>query len=117
MKKTLTAAAVTAGLLALSSAGAYAGGKHHHHHHAVQVGTVQVTVSCYRGPWERVIWDRPNSIFVESLVDAGYEYSEAHAIAERVCRDQRGVGNPDELREAVRGALRQEPPSALRVRR
>ncbi|WP_238363955.1 hypothetical protein [Mesobacterium pallidum] len=44
-------------------------------------------VSCFRGPWNDVIWDRPNSNFIDSLIDFGYDYPNAHAIAERVCRD------------------------------
>lgn len=50
-------------------------------------------VSCFRGPWKDVIWDRPNSNFIDSLIDFGYEYDQAHAIAERICRDGRLVGN------------------------
>jgi hypothetical protein len=60
---------------------------------SVQPGTV--TISCFRGPWEEVIWDRPNPVFVDSLVARGYTYPEAHAIAERVCRDPATVGDPD----------------------
>lgn len=50
-------------------------------------------VSCFRGPWKDVIWDRPNSNFIDSLIDFGYDYPNAHAIAERICRDDHLVGN------------------------
>lgn len=69
-----------------------------------------ITVSCFRGPWEGVIWDRPNPIFIDSLVTAGYSYPEAHAISERVCRDQNGVGSPETMRAAMENILRTSPP-------
>ena len=52
-------------------------------------------VSCFRGPWGDVIWDRPNSNFIDSLIDFGYDYPTAHAIAERICRDDHLVGNKE----------------------
>ena len=27
-----------------------------------------IVVSCFRGPWEEVIWDRPEPVFIDSLV-------------------------------------------------
>ncbi|MFZ5962024.1 hypothetical protein ACOXXX_03655 [Thalassococcus sp. BH17M4-6] len=60
-----------------------------------------IVVSCFRGPWKDVIWDRPNSNFVDSLVNAGYTYPTAHAIAERVCRDDSLVGNPGAMKAAM----------------
>ncbi|WP_425052280.1 hypothetical protein [Psychromarinibacter sp. S121] len=65
-----------------------------------------ITVSCFRGPWKEVIWDRPNPEFIDSLVAAGYDYPTAHAMAERVCRDRSGVGNSAALRETARSVLR-----------
>ncbi|NUH67202.1 hypothetical protein HTT03_18100 [Sulfitobacter sp. S0837] len=96
MMKTMLATAV-AGLLALP---AFAGGvKYAYHNQGVAVPTGNVIhVSCYRGPWRDVIWDRPNSVFIDSLVAVGYDFPTAHAIAERVCRDDRLVGNPAGLK-------------------
>ncbi|MAQ86173.1 hypothetical protein [Psychromarinibacter halotolerans] len=66
----------------------------------------KIKVSCFRGPWKEVIWDRPNPEFIDSLVAAGYDYPTAHAMAERVCRDRAGVGNSAALRETARSVLR-----------
>ena len=57
-----------AALAAANSASAYS----YDYHTAVQ--RVVVTVSCYRGPWDDVIWDRPNPVFVDSLVSASYSF-------------------------------------------
>ncbi|RVV97281.1 hypothetical protein EKE94_14815 [Mesobaculum littorinae] len=66
-------------------------------------GAGTIVVSCYRGPWTDVIWDRPNPVFIDSLVAAGYEHPEALAIGERLCRDASLVNNPDAMkREAIR---------------
>jgi hypothetical protein len=48
-----------------------------------------------------VIWDRPNAVFVDTLVAVGYDFSTAHAIAERICRDRNLVGNPEGLKAAM----------------
>ena len=61
-----------------------------------------ITVSCYRGPWTEVIWDRPNAVFIESLVAIGYDYANANAIGETICRDQALVNNPEGLRATMR---------------
>lgn len=101
MKSTLIAAAVAA----FAALPAFADGPGTHRHAGsgelprFQGG--QIVVSCFRGPWQDVIWDRPNSVFVESLVAIGYDYPTAHAVAERVCRDDRLVGNPDGLRRTM----------------
>jgi len=71
---------------------------------------VVITISCFRGPWQGVIWDRPNAVFIDSLVNAGYTYPEAHAIAERVCRDHAGVGSPETMRAAMSNILAASPP-------
>jgi hypothetical protein len=70
--------------------------------YAYNRGGGTITVSCFRGPWKEVIWDRPNAVFVDSLVNVGYTYERAHAIAERVCRDEALVGNPGAMRETMR---------------
>ncbi len=69
-----------------------------------------ITVSCYRGPWQDVIWDRPNPEFTDSLVSAGYSFPEAHAIGERVCRDPGAVGQPNVLLATMTSILRESPP-------
>ncbi len=65
-----------------------------------------IVVSCYRGPWREVIWDRPNPVFIDSLVNVGYNYPSASAIAERICRDQNLVGNPGALRASMENIWR-----------
>ena len=81
---------------------------HQKHYTAAQTGGT-VTVSCFRGPWNDVIWDRPNAVFIDSLVAIGYDFPNAHAIGERICRDEALVGNPEGMRaEAIR-ILRETP--------
>ena len=112
MKKTFLAAA----LLTLGSAStAFADGHAHHlDHGAMRYGAKVVTVSCYRGPWQEVIWDRPHPVFVDSLVAAGYNFSEAHAIAERICKDRSLVGNVNGLVSATYAAIAAQPPGSRR---
>jgi hypothetical protein len=81
-----------------------------YHRHPGAAAQAVITVSCFRGPWEGVIWDRPNPIFIDSLVNAGYTFPEAHAIAERVCRDASGVGSPESMRAAMTNILASSPP-------
>lgn len=69
-----------------------------------------ITISCFRGPTSDVIWDRPNAVFVEDLVKVGYTYPEAHAIGERVCRDEYGVGQHEYLRSTLLEIMRMNPP-------
>lgn len=69
----------------------------------------QITVSCYRGPWKDVIWDRPNAVFIDSLVAVGYKFSTAHAIGERVCRDRSLVGDTDALKAEMQRIWRESP--------
>lgn len=75
------------------------------------VQRVVVTVSCFRGPWEEVIWDRPEPAFIDSLVAVGYSFPEAHAIAERVCRDPATVGSPEATRAVMSRILAESPPA------
>lgn len=74
------------------------------------VNTIQITVSCFRGPWTEVIWDRPNAVFIDSLVNAGYTFPEAHAIGERVCRDASTVDRPDRAVQVMHQIIAQTPP-------
>lgn len=61
-----------------------------------------IVVSCFRGPMKVVVWDRPTTRFVDSLVDVGYSYGDALAIGERICRDETLVGNPGALSAEMR---------------
>ncbi|MFD0978960.1 MULTISPECIES: hypothetical protein [Tropicimonas] len=70
----------------------------------------QINVSCYRGPLKTVAWDRPNAVFIEDLVQLGYSFQEAHAIGERVCRDEYGVGNGDHKIATLMKLLKENPP-------
>ena len=92
-------AAITAAMIVPAMASA--GGGHKHHHGAYGPTGNQIVVSCYRGPWNEVIWDRPNAVFIDTLVSVGYDYSTAQAIGERVCRDQNLVGNPGALKATM----------------
>lgn len=76
---------------------------------ADSVRKVTITISCFRGPWEEVIWDRPNARFIESLVAAGYDFPTAHAIGERICRDEALVGNPDAAKDAMAKVMAEAP--------
>ncbi|MBY6202083.1 hypothetical protein KUV65_11965 [Maritalea mobilis] len=80
------------------------------HAYNVQAQRQVITISCYRGPWDDVIWDRPNPQFTDSLVAAGYTLPEAHAIGERVCRDPSTVHNPDGMIAVLNQIIAQSPP-------
>jgi hypothetical protein len=71
-----------------------------------------ITISCFRGPSSNVIWDRPNAVFIEDLVKIGYSYQKAHAIGERVCRDEYGVSNPEYLKSTLIEIMARTPPSS-----
>ena len=100
MKFSLLATALVAGVTAVVGTAATARG-------TVTPGVV--TVSCFRGPWTEVIWDRPNPVFVDSLVAVGYDFPTAQAIATRVCKDIAGVGNPDHVKARMEQALHESP--------
>lgn len=68
-----------------------------------------ITISCFRGPWTEVIWDRANAPFIDSLIDVGYDYATAYAIGERICRDPALVGRPDALKAAMLTAYSNAP--------
>ena len=85
---------------------------HGHGHQQVAVQRLTVIVSCYRGPWEDVIWDRPNPEFIDSMVAVGYTFPEAHAIGERVCRDRSLVGNEAGLQATMSQILATNPPGS-----
>lgn len=59
---------------------------------SAQAFAAPITISCYRGPWKEVIWDRPNPIFIDTLMENGYSIVTASSIAHRICRDPGLVG-------------------------
>ena len=81
-----------------------------YHGHSGGVTTVQITISCFRGPTDEIIWDRPNAVFIDSLVAAGYTFPEAHAIGERVCRDNATVNNPNAAIAVMNRIMAENPP-------
>lgn len=68
-----------------------------------------ITVSCWRGPWQEVIWDRPNPVFIDSLVAVGYDYPTALAIGTRICRNVATVGDPEQMKAEMREAYANAP--------
>ena len=110
MIKTLAAALalVVAAPAAFAESHGYAEGG------AMRYGQKVVTTSCYRGPWQDVIWDRPEPVFIDSLVNAGYSFPEAQAIATRICRDPSLVGNDGALVAATVHAINTQPPGTRR---
>lgn len=101
MKKLMLAAALLAGAAAPVAAKSKA------YHYTYKTHTI--IVSCFRGPWTEVIWDRPNSKFIDSLVDVGYDYPTAHAIGERICRDDALVGNPEGMKTEMIRIFKESP--------
>lgn len=70
----------------------------------------KITISCYRGWVQAVAWDRPNSVFIEDLIQLGYSRSDAMDIGEHICRDEYGVRNPEHQLAQLRQILTQQPP-------
>lgn len=64
-----------------------------------------VTVSCYRGPFKKVIWDRPNAIFTDSLVAVGYSEAYALGIGNRICRDPALVDDTVGMKSAMEAII------------
>ncbi|GGM05719.1 hypothetical protein [Pseudooceanicola nanhaiensis] len=102
MKKFILGAAMAAALAVPASAGSYS-------KTIYQFSNDVIIVSCFRGPWKDVIWDRPNSNFIDSLIKIGYDYPTSHAIAERVCRDDWLVGNEDGMKQEMIRIYRESP--------
>lgn len=102
MKKLLLCAAMLAGFAAPASAGSYSKTIYQFDHDVI-------IVSCFRGPWKDVIWDRPNSNFIDSLIKIGYDYPTSHAIAERVCRDDWLVDNKEGMKKEMIRIYRESP--------
>lgn len=77
---------------------------------ATQAVAAPIVVSCYRGPWSDVIWDRPNAVFIDSLREAGYSILQATTIGDAVCQDPELVSNPDGLKATMLDILKETPP-------
>ena len=82
----------------------------HVRHAPAAVRPMTIQISCFRGPWREIIWDRAEARFTDDLVAYGYSYAEADAIGTRICRDPEGVDNPQNLVGVLRGILRTQPP-------
>lgn len=67
-------------------------------------------ISCYRGPFTAVAWDRPNAVFVDDLIEYGYTPTQAIAIGKRVCRDEWGVHNEEYLKQTLLRIISEQPP-------
>lgn len=70
-----------------------------------------ITISCFRGPSSTVIWDRPNAVFIHDLVRIGYTFPEAHAIGERICRDEYGLGQHGYMSSSLQQIIATTPPT------
>lgn len=70
----------------------------------------KLRVSCYRGALRTVAWDRPNAVFIMDLLQLGYDNDEAAMLAELVCRNIRGVRNPEYQTQRMRLILQKHPP-------
>jgi hypothetical protein len=70
-----------------------------------------IRVSCYRGPTEATIWDHPAGTFVQDLVDYGYDFADANAIATTTCKDVSLVNDPVRLKAHVEGLIARQVPT------
>ena len=103
MNKFLTALAAIA--ITASAMPSFAAGHRH-----VRMQDTRITVSCARFALKGVIWDKPQAVFLDDLVAAGYTQERAYAIGMRVCRDETLVGNPAAMGATMRNILRTTPP-------
>ncbi|TFL17316.1 hypothetical protein [Jannaschia formosa] len=103
MKKLLSVIAV-AGLTAAAMPAIADGNRH------VRMTDTRITVSCARFALPGVIWDKPQAVFIDDLVAAGYTQERAYAIGMRVCRDEALVGNTTAMGATMRNILRTTPP-------
>ena len=94
MKKLLAATAMLLGLATTASAHDVT------YTYTFQTGHV-IHVACWRGPWKEVIWDHPEAMFLDDLRAIGYDFPTSRAIAERICRDQSLVNNPEGLKSTM----------------
>ncbi|MBM2576247.1 hypothetical protein JQC91_08005 [Jannaschia sp. Os4] len=71
----------------------------------------EIRISCDRSLLKnKVVFDRAMGVFLDDLASLGYSNAEAVAIGERVCRDERLVGNPEAMAAQVRNIIRTQPP-------
>jgi len=70
-----------------------------------------IVISCYRGPWKTVAWDRPNAVFIDTLMNFGYNSTQAHTIGERVCRDEYGVDDIGHMVATLNRLMAEQPPA------
>lgn len=75
-----------------------------------------IRIACYRGPLHATIWDAPEGHFVQDLVDFGYDFANADAIARSVCKDESLIGHSELLKTALLEKIRQSPPRGKRLR-
>lgn len=80
------------------------------HPHTAAQPQAPIQIACFRGPWQEIIWDRPEVSFTDHLVHHGYTQDQALAIGTRICRDPQGVNNPQHMVDTLRHILRTEPP-------
>lgn len=71
----------------------------------------RIELSCYRGPFKDVIWDRAYPNFVASLESYGYPRYQAQLMADSICRDPSFIDNPDAMKTSVIEMIKQTPPS------
>ncbi|WP_234172713.1 hypothetical protein [Ruegeria pomeroyi] len=71
----------------------------------VAIAQEPIVISCFRGPWKEVIWDRANVNFVDSLVSVGFSLGNAQGIAERICRDPQLVDDPEAMIRKLRSIM------------
>lgn len=98
MKKIALAAALVAGFATGAAAdghGGWGGGGYGYGKTTTTYApSAKIVVSCYRGPYRnKVKWDKPNPVFIKSLVAAGYSHSRAKSIAWSVCRNPAYINN------------------------
>ena len=84
--------------------------EHTHTRDSHKASSRTIKLSCYRGPWNDVIWDRPEGVFLDSLRALGYGPTEALAIGETVCRDRLLVGDTEGQKAKLREIIRRNPP-------
>lgn len=68
-----------------------------------------IVISCYRGPWKEVIWDRPNGVFIDSLRANGYNLETAQNIAHYICRNEELVFEPKKAKAALKEIMAETP--------
>ena len=111
------AASALALALAVAPAAAHDTGYAHSHvkdrkhaHPDADVIYKTIRISCYRGPFRVTAWDHPQPVFVDDLVKFGYEYADANAIGNRVCKDMAAIGDTEQMKQNLLNAIAETPP-------